>query len=447
MFGLEIVKRKTKETIEAVITAEAFDGFFNSYAAANKDLSLVPVYACLKIISQTIAISPIVLYEKTEKGRKEKVDDKLTKLMKKPYKLTTYFNWMQTISLSLAGRGNAYALIVRDINYEVTELIPLLWDNVYIVELINSDDYFYHINHNGKMLRVWSEDILHFKVFSEDGKTGLNPIEVHRRTLDSASGELDYSESFYKQAANVSGVIEYEKRLDKTAMDAIKEGFVQKYGGVKNAGKTAIVPDGGKYKQLKLLSPMDANYIETAKLTRADIGVIFGVPLPMLGDLSQATFGNMSELYRAFHKFTISPYYVCIASELDTKLLLERDKEKSYFEYNSDKLLAVGKKERYEYYASGIRNGHITRNEVRELENLETIDGLDEMLQESGVMTVSQANQNFNTNGGDIEDKKKEVNIEALAKNFNDFKSQFGRMERQLKDSLVVTPNKKDGNE
>jgi len=438
---------KIKSVIEAVITADAFDGFFNSFATSSKDFGLVPVYASIKIISQTIAISPLKLYQDTDKGRKNLNTHYLTRLLKNPYGYMTYFNWMQFMALNVAGRGNGYALIVRDDNYQVTELVPLKWDVVGIVEFINSNDFLYQINYAGKTIQVWHENILHFQIMSEDGKRGLNPIELHRKTLDSYSNEGTYSENFYKQATNISGVIEYPKRLDVAAIEQIKTGFGEKYGGVENTGKTAVISDGGVYKQLQLISPMDANYVESAKLTRADIAVIFGVPLNKLGDLSQATYSNISEMNRDFYKSTLAPYFIAIAQEMSNKLLSETEKDSISFDFDLDILLSLNKSERYTNYASGIRNGHITRNEVRRAEKLEEIDGLDEILQESGVLTKSQADANFNNskggndaNSNTDDDENDGEEIRALVKIQNDFKAELGRLKLQLNSSNKVTP-------
>jgi len=93
---------------------------------------------------------------------------------------------------------------------------------------------------------------------------------------------------------------------------------------------------------------------------------------------------------------TIAPYFKAIAQENDMKLLNESEKNTTYSEFNPEILLNADKADRYATYAIGIRNGIITRNEVRELENLETLDGLDEILQESGgVMTTEQADNQF----------------------------------------------------
>ncbi len=399
MFGISLFKKKPIVQREnksfVTVVSSLFESLFPT--TSKTSLSLVPVYASIKIISQNIAIANMKMYKKSDNGREEIEDHKLSELFKKPFMEMTYFNWMQMMMLNLVGYGNAYALIVRDINYNVKELIPLEYDMVSVYKDSGSNVYYYQVSHNAKSFKVFPEDMLHYKVFSSDGIRGLSPIELHKSTIGSLDSESDYLDSFYKNAANLSGTIESEG-VNAKQIDAIKESFDGKYSSVSNSGKTIILPNGMKYKQLKLLSPMDANYIETAKLNRADVAVIFGLPLALLGDLSQATYSNITELNRAFYKMTVAPYFTAIAQENDNKLLLEAEKSNIYSEFDPEILLSATKKERYDTYAVGIDNGIITRNEARKAENLESIDGLDEIMQKSGVMTIDQADENFKNN-------------------------------------------------
>ncbi len=460
MFKLATLFKKPTDSIKAVITSDSFGGFFDVFSTTKKPLSLVPVIASIKIISQSISIADLELYKKTENGRKLLPNHKLTKLFQAPFLDMTYYNWMQMMMLQLAGYGNAYALIIRGVDYNVKELIPLEWDMVTVMKDFNSNTYWYQVTHNSKTFTVFPENMLHYKLFSSDGLEGLSPIALHKATLDSLGAETDYLSSFYDKAANISGTIE-STGVNQKQIDSIKGKFESKYGGSANAGKTVILPNGMTYKQLKLLSPMDANYIETAKLNRSDVAVIFGIPLALLGDLSQATFSNITELNRSFYKMTIAPYFKAIADENSMKLLNENEKSSTYFEFNPDILLSAGKKDRYETYAIGIRNGIVTRNEVRELENLETLDGLDEILQESGVMTKKQADEQFANSevkedghidsDGDIDStannssKSIQETSEVTAlmqKQLNDMKAKLGRIET-LQTAHNKTPKQK----
>ena len=462
MFGISLFRKKNvvegdkKESVGFLaVVSSLFDSLFPTNVKT--PLSLVPVYASIKIISQNIAIADLKMYNKTKDGREGIEDHRLSKLFKSPFMEMTYFNWMQMMMLQLAGYGNAYALIVRDARNNLKELVPLEHDMVGVFKDSSSNIYYYQVTHNGRSFRVFPENMLHYKIFSSDGIRGLSPIELHKSTIDSLGAESDYLEGFYKNAANLSGTIESEGVTQKQ-IDSIKTSFYDKYGSVANSAKTIILPNGMKYKQLKLLSPMDANYIETAKLNRADIAVIFGIPLALLGDLSQATYSNISELNRAFYKMTIAPYFTAIAQENDNKLLLESEKSSIYSEFDPDILLSASKKERYDTYAVGIDNGIISRNEARAAERLKSIAGLDEIMQKSGVMTKGQADENFkkgvandgistgsidndngSSDGGTNTSDTKTTAI--MQKQINDLKGKLGRIEA-LQTAHIKTPKK-----
>ncbi len=396
-----LTKKKEKTTIKNATITSALSAFVNSLFSSNisNSFALVPVYACIRIISQTIATSPLKFY-RLNNNKREEFTSPLTQLLQAPYGSMTYYNFMNAIASNLAGRGNGFVYIERDIDNTILNLIPLKWENVVIMRDEVNNIIIYDINYRGITLSLFDYQVLHFKAFSEDGIIGINPIDLHKSTINSGLEEQNFKDVFYKQAVNISGMITTEKNLSVEALAQLKEQFGTNNAGASNAGKTAILPNGMSYQQLNMISPADANYIESAKLTRADIGVIFGVPLNKLGDLSQATYGNLNELNQDFYKSTISPYLTCIKQELEMKLLREDEKGIISIEFDTDILLRQSKKERYETYQIGIDNGFITRNEARESENLEPLEGLDEIMQKSGTLSSSQANSNFNKGSG-----------------------------------------------
>ncbi len=56
MFGISLFKKKVTEKIKAVVTADVIGGLFEVFSTTKNPLSLVPVYASIKIISQNISI-------------------------------------------------------------------------------------------------------------------------------------------------------------------------------------------------------------------------------------------------------------------------------------------------------------------------------------------------------------------------------------------------------
>ena len=58
---------------------DAFGGFLETYSNVFNPMSLVPVYASIRIISQSISTAKLELYEKTQNGRVLKSDEQMIK--------------------------------------------------------------------------------------------------------------------------------------------------------------------------------------------------------------------------------------------------------------------------------------------------------------------------------------------------------------------------------
>ena len=83
---------------------------------------------------------------------------------------------------------------------------------------------------------------------------------------------------------------------------------------------------------------------------------------------------------REFVTYTLRPWMVKIEKSISRDLLLPSERGRYFAKFNADALLRGNTAERYEAYASAILNGWMSRNEVRELEDLNPEEGLDEFL-------------------------------------------------------------------
>ena len=136
--------------------------------------------------------------------------------------------------------------------------------------------------------------------------------------------------------------------------------------------------EGMEFQQVGI-PPEDAQFLETRKFQIAEIARIFNVPSHMINDLDRATFNNISELSIGFLRYTMTPWLVSWEQELNRKLF--PGSNTYYVKFNVNGLLRGTQKDRADYYKTAIEYGWMSRNEVRELEDLNRVDGLDEYLQ------------------------------------------------------------------
>ena len=128
------------------------------------------------------------------------------------------------------------------------------------------------------------------------------------------------------------------------------------------------------------MSSEDAQFIETRKYQAVDIARFWNVPPHKIGILDRATFSNIEEQNIDFVVDTLMPYTVNTQQVIMHSLLLPGERQKVFVEFLLDGLLRGNSKARGEFYKKAITNGWMTRNEVRAAENLNPIDGLDEIL-------------------------------------------------------------------
>jgi HK97 family phage portal protein len=225
-----------------------------------------------------------------------------------------------------------------------------------------------------------SDEILHVPLLTLDGYTALSPIKQNRLALNVAYQQQKFSERFYANGVKLSGVLEHPQKLSKEAGERLRENWTAAYAGAQNAGKVAILEEGMKFNAL--LMPLDdAQYIETAKLSREEIAGMFRIPPHMIGALDRATFSNIEQQSLEFAVYTLTPYLVKWEKALAETLLLPSMQDEFYFRFNMDALLRGDMKSRYEAYAQARQWGWLSANDILDLEDRNAIENGDIYLQ------------------------------------------------------------------
>jgi len=338
------------------------------------------VYACVLVLSQSIAQLPIHIYRKNGKRKEIAADHPLYPLIHdQPNEWMTDFEMKQLIMVHLCLRGNSVWLKTRGIGGRVAELIPIHPDR--IQEIVQDERYrlFYKISRpgSGEVDSIPGHKLIHIRGLSTDGFSGLNPIAQAREMIGLAIATEKHGGKLFSNGARIGGILIHPKKLSPTATKYLEESFNATYSGVENAHKTAILEEGMEWKGISMTAE-DSQFLETRKYQRSEIAGLFRVPSHMINDLEKATFSNVEHLDLAFVKHSLMPWAVGIEKTLRKDLLSEDEKESLYFKFNAAGMLRGDIKSRYEAYGKGILDGWLSPNEVREWEDLDPYDGGDE---------------------------------------------------------------------
>ena len=343
-------------------------------------LRLAAVYACVRILAETMASLPLVVYQRRADGGKDKVTDHwLYRLMaKRPNRFQNPFEWREMLQGHLALRGNAYNQIITNPRGEIIELMPIHPDRVKI-ELLPSGEYRYRVTDRaGTEVIMPRGDVWHLRGLSSDGLMGMSPIELARENLGMALAAQDYGARFFANDAKpTGGWIEFPGTFkDNEAKKVFRESYQQAQSGA-NRGKVLVLENGMKFHEVGV-SNKDAQFLELRKFQITDIARLFRVPPHMIADLERATFSNIEQQSLEFVMHTMTPWAERWEASIESELLLAGDDIEIEFDFAN--LMRGDAASRSSYYQSGIQNGWLTRNEARIAENLNPIDGLDQPL-------------------------------------------------------------------
>ena len=361
------------------------------------------VYACVRIISETIASLPFHTYKNTENGKEKARDHNLYFLLhSEPNNEMTSFIFRETIVSHLLLWGNAYAQIIRDGRGRVLELYPLMPDRM-SVDRNDKGDIFYEYRKDGEPYKLKSYEVLHIPGLGFDGLVGYSPIAMAKNAVGLGLAVEEFGSKFFANGANPSGVLEHPGILKDPKK--VRESWNQLYSGTANAHRVAVLEEGLQYKRIGI-PPNEAQFLETRKFQLNEICRIYRVPPHMVADLDKSSFSNIENQSLNFVMHTIRPWLVRIEQAVNRALFSKEEKKDYFVSFVVDGLLRGDYASRMSGYATGIQNGFMSPNDVRNLENLNLIpdaDGGNNYMVNGNMLKLKDvgAYAKNNENGGD----------------------------------------------
>lgn len=334
-------------------------------------LQITAVWACVRVISETIASLPLFVYERIGTGQERKVsrDHPVNRILHEESSADiSAMGFQETMMIYVLTWGNGYAKIVRNGRDDPEELQIILPSSVRVTRRADGS-IIYEIS-NDPLFRnvqlVQSRDMLHIAGPSLDGIVGMSPVQMAREAMGLARASETYGASIFGNNSRPSGVLEHPGKMDEESHSRLKSSWEKNYKGISNAGKTAVLEDGVKFNAISF-PPEDAQMLETRQFQTEEIARWFNVPPHKIQHLLRATFSNIDSQQISFATDTIRPWLVRWEQEYRRKLFIDDDR--FFAEYSLDALLRGDPKLRSESLQIQFMNGAINQNEWRGLEN------------------------------------------------------------------------------
>lgn len=375
--GLFRARDKPRDAVSAAPTF--YFGSSTSGKAVNPKnaVQVSTVYACVRVIAETIASLPVGVYEATENGSQKSTQHPLYRLLHdEPNPEMSSFIWRETMLSHLLLWGNSYSQIIRSGKTDILGLYPLLPDRMEVDRDASGRLTYTYTTTEGGAVHLNPEDVLHIPGLGFDGIMGYSPIALEKNAIGLGIAAEEYGSKFFQNGARPSGILTHPNTVRDPKR--LRESWNATYGGSSNGAKVAILEENMSFTPISLPNN-EAQFLETRKFQVEEICRIFRVPPHLIGDLSRSTFANIEHQSIDFAMHTIRPWLVRIEQAMNRALFSENEKAGSpggrrfYVQFNIDGLMRGDYKSRMEGYAIARQNGWMSANDIRALENMNPI--------------------------------------------------------------------------
>ncbi len=339
-------------------------------------MSVSTVYACVSIRSEDVARCKPTLYRsKTDGSREMVIDHPVARLLRRPNRLQTWFEFVEQMHAALLLRGNAYAVVLRNRAGTPVEMVPVNPDAVIVLE--GSDgSIFYSVNRIGLFqiaalrdlpVSIPEEDVIHLRGVAFNMTVGANRLGLAREAVGVAISLLQQLARWMANGARVAGVLEVSKSLTEAAAKRLKASWNSMFSGVENAGSTAVLEDDVKFKPMAFTS-VDMEFIGQRKQTKLDILEWFRMPPHKVGVTEGMTKLNLAEANQDYVNNTIMPDLERWEQKLER--YFDLDIEGLEIDFDENELLRADIKTRLDIGRAGVLAGLYSAEEWRVSEKL-----------------------------------------------------------------------------
>lgn len=345
------------------------------------------------LITDMISTIPIKLYRRDKDGKTVEVDDERVNLLNKDTKDTLSGpEFKRAIVEDYLLEKGGYAIItkrpnsnkVASLNYVKAEYVNVMVGN----DVVNKEIAF---SIGG--ISYDKMNVIRVLRNSKNGASGTSIVEQVEAALNSAYQSMVYQLNLVQTGGNKRGFLKSQRKLSEPAMNELKSAWKRMY---EDGSENCIVLNDGVEFQEASATSVEMQLNESINSFNKQIDEIF----------------RYDSDFFVYFKKAITPILREFEASLNRDLLLEKEKNTMWFEFDTKDILKGNLKERYEAYRIAKDTGWLTLNEIRTEENKEAIDGLDIV-----AMSLGQVVFDINTGKYFVPNTGENINLDGKGGN------------------------------
>lgn len=334
-------------------------------------MRIATAHRCVGLVSGIIGSTPMPMLKILDADRYEMVmDDPIVRIMSvRPNSRQTPKQFKSMMQAWLMLRGNAYARKIFGVGNKLVALEPLPSDKVRTKLKSNSLDLEYeYTTPNGRSVVFQKDEIFHITGLTLDGIHGVSVLKYARESMSIALDTEEAASQLMKNGSFAEALLKFPQgtKLSAEAYERLKQDWENVHKGVRNAGKTAILEDGGQLEKMTMTAS-DLQFLEQRDFQRYEIAMFFGVPPHLIGATEKTTSwgSGIEHLNIGFVNYTLNDWFCTWAEAIRHSLFEDRQKQNHIIRPDLERLLKGDTKAQWERYTKGLQFGVYSPNDVR----------------------------------------------------------------------------------
>ncbi len=345
-------------------------------------LQITTAWSAVRLIAETVGTLPLHLYRATANGRERAKDDPRYELVRyQPCDYMTAPEWKESMVVSLATMGQAYNPVTRmESTGRIISIQSVHKSRVQPEVQRDGTIIWWLTDRNGQRRPCTRRDVMPVRGFGGPGELeGFAPHQVHGNSLALSVAMEKYAAEFFGSGGRPQGILKTKAEFGEKSRDQIRKGFADYLRDSRAKGELPVLDGETEYQAISTPNN-EAQFIESRKLQVAEIARIYRVPLHMLMETEKASYNNTEQANKHFLDYTLLAYLTRIEAALNTCLLEPAERAAGmYFEFDVNNLLRGDSTQRADYYLKMRQAGGISQNEIRQRENMPTVQGADDL--------------------------------------------------------------------
>jgi HK97 family phage portal protein len=324
---------------------------------------LPAVAAAIRLVSETIASLPLVVYTGFEADKRVAQDSWQYGILHELPGMGDFtpFDFVADVVACIEGAGNAFIQKVKA-GGQVVALIVIDPGRVEVKREQGQKTFLVRNAQGGKDTYTAST-ILHIRGFTVNGSDlGISPIQAHRTKLGAITARDEFEGRFFGQGMNAGVAVEIpaEGRMTEDDQRNFMKRWIANHTGMRNSHLPVLLTNGAKISKLGLTLE-EAQFVESEKLNLSQVANIFRVPGSWLG--AEAPAGsNEQETLKLYNALLPRLRRIELALRCDPDLFPDRG---LYPEFDTTQLMRTDAKTAAEVEHLQVQDGTLLQDEAR----------------------------------------------------------------------------------